>query len=84
MSDKLPDDVMDFDELRGYIWGWLARTYTHKKDFKSKESKQLIKIFTSIDYYFEWFIERVNEFEVKNEEKERTVCTESDESGRID
>ena len=63
MSEKLPDDIMDFDELRGYIWAWLARTVTHKEDFKSEESKQLIKAITSIDYYFDWFIDRVNELE---------------------
>lgn len=69
-ENKLPKNVMDFDELRGYIWGWLARTYTHKEDFKSKESKQLIKVFTSIDYYFDWFIDKVNELEVENETRQ--------------
>ena len=54
MSEKLPDDIMDFDELRGYIWAWLSRTVTHKEDFKSEESK---------DYYFDWFIDKVNELE---------------------
>ena len=67
MSEKLPDDVMDFDELRGYIWAWLSRTVTHKKDFKGETNEQLIKVITSIDYYFDWFIDKVNELEVKNE-----------------
>lgn len=67
MSEKLPDDVMDFDELRGYIWGWLSRTVTHKEDFKGEANEQLIKVITSIDYYFDWFIDKVNELEVKNE-----------------
>ena len=67
MSEKLPDDVMDFDELRGYIWGWLARTVTHKEDFKGEANEQLIKVIASIDYYFDWFIDRVNELEAENE-----------------
>ena len=67
MSEKLPDEIMDFDELRGYIWAWLSRTVTHKEDFKSEESKQLIKVITSIDYYFDWFIDKVNELEAENE-----------------
>lgn len=62
MNKKLPDDIMDFDELRGYIWGWLSKYQTHKKDFDGYE--QIIK---SIDYYFNWFIDRVNELEAKNE-----------------
>ena len=65
MSEKLPDDVMDFDELRGYLWGWIAIA-TKDKNI----SKQLIKAFTSIDYYFEWFIDRVNELESENETRQ--------------
>ena len=67
MSEKLPDDIMDFDELRGYIWAWLSRTVTHKEDFKGEEEQQLIKVIISIDYYFDWFIDRVNELEAENE-----------------
>ena len=67
MSEKLPDDIMDFDELRGYIWAWLSRTVTHKEDFKGETNEQLIKVIASIDYYFDWFIDKVNELEVKNE-----------------
>ena len=62
MSEKLPDDVMDFDELRGYIWGWIAIATKDKNS-----SEQLIKVITSIDYYFDWFIDKVNELEAENE-----------------
>lgn len=62
MNEKLPDDVMDFDELRGYIWGWLSKYQISKKDFDGYE--QVIK---SIDYYFDWLIDRVNELEAENE-----------------
>lgn len=65
MSEKLPDDVMDFDELRGYIWGWLAKYQIHKKDFDGYE--QVIK---SIDYYFDWFIDKMNELEAENETRQ--------------
>ena len=61
MSEKLPDDVMDFDELRGYIWGWIDIA---TKDNNSSE--QLVKVITSIDYYFDWFIDKVNELEAEN------------------
>lgn len=70
MSEKLPDDIMDFDELRGYIWAWLSRTVTNKEDFKGETNEQLIKVITSIDYYFDWFIERVNELESENETRQ--------------
>ena len=49
MIEKLPDDIMDFDELRGYIWAWIARTVTHKEDFKGETNEQLIKAITSVD-----------------------------------
>ena len=49
---------MDFDELRGYLWAWIAIA-TKDKNI----SKQLIKAITSIDYYFDWFIDKVNELE---------------------
>lgn len=70
MIDKLPDDIMDFDELRGYIWAWLSRTVTNKEDFKGEVNEQLIKVITSIDYYFDWFIDKVNELEVENETRQ--------------
>ena len=57
---------MDFDELRGYIWGWLSNTVSDKEDFE--KNKQLIRVLTSIDYYFDWFIDRVNKLEIENEE----------------
>lgn len=65
MNNKLPDDIMDFDELRGYLWAWESKTITHKEEFK--DNQQLVKVLTSIDYYFDWFIDRVNELENKNE-----------------
>lgn len=70
MSEKLPDDIMDFDELRGYIWAWLSRTVTNKEDFKGEVNEQLVKVITSIDYYFDWFIDKVNELESENETRQ--------------
>ena len=67
MNKKLPYDVMDFDELRGFLWGWISRTVTHKEDFKGEHGQRTVKVLTSIDYYFDWFIDRVNELENKNE-----------------
>ena len=64
-ENELPEGAMDFDELRGYIWAWIAIA-TKDKNI----SKQLIKAFTSIDYYFEWFIDRVNELESENETRQ--------------
>lgn len=61
---KIPEDIMDFSELRGYLWGWLAKYKIYKKDFDGNE--QIIK---SIDYYFDWFIDRVNELEEKENGK---------------
>lgn len=57
-KNEKPEDIMDFFELRGYIGGWLAKYKIHKKDFDGYE--QIIK---SINYYFDWFISRVNELE---------------------
>ena len=61
-KDIKPEDIMDFSELRGYIGGWLAKYKIHRKDFDGNE--QIIK---SIDYYFNWFIDKINELENKNE-----------------
>ena len=71
MSEKLPDDIMDFDELRGYLWAWISRTITHKEEFKGEHGQQLIKFLTSVDYYLNWFIERVNELEEENETRRK-------------
>ena len=57
-ENELPEDAMDFDELRGYLWAWIAIA-TKDKNI----SKRLIKAITSIDYYFDWFIGKVNELE---------------------
>lgn len=58
MSKEKPEDIMDFWELRGYLGGWLEKYQIYKKDFDGYE--QVIK---SIEYYFNWFIDRVNELE---------------------
>ena len=39
MSKKLPDDVMDFDELRSFLWFWMSRTVTHKENFKGEHGQ---------------------------------------------
>lgn len=31
MKNELPKDIMDFYELRGYIWGWLGKTKKERK-----------------------------------------------------
>lgn len=59
---EFPEDIVDFSELRGYIDGWLAKYKIYKKDFDGNE--QVIK---SIDYYFDWFIDKIDELEDKNE-----------------
>lgn len=55
--NELPENIMDFYELRGYIWGWLSK-YINNKDFDGNE--QAVK---SIDFYLDWFVDRVNELE---------------------
>ena len=62
MDRDKPEDIMDFWELRGYLGGWLAKYKIHKKDFDGNE--QLIK---SIEYYFNWFIDKINELEDKKD-----------------
>lgn len=42
--------------------GWIAIATKDKNS-----SEQLVKVISSIDYYFDWFIDRVNELELKNE-----------------
>ena len=64
-ENELPEDAMDFDELRGYLGAWIAIA-TKDKNI----SKQLIKAITSIDYYFDWFIDKVNELESENETRQ--------------
>lgn len=58
IDEDKPEDIMDFAELQGNIWGWLAKYKIYKKDFDGNE--QIIK---SINYYFDWFIDRINELE---------------------
>lgn len=58
MTEDKPKDILDFWELKGYLDGWQAKYKIHKKDFDGHE--QVVK---SIEYYFNWFIDRVNELE---------------------
>ena len=62
-KEEKPEDIMDLSELRGYIRGWLVKYKIHKKNFDGNE--QIIK---SIDYYFDWFISRINDLEYEKNE----------------
>lgn len=64
-APEISEDIMDFAELRGYIWGWLSNTVNNKEDYE--KNKELIKALTSIDYYFDWFLDRVDELEAEND-----------------
>ena len=57
-KDNLPEGIMEFPELRGYIWGWLSKYITEEKDFDGNE--QAVK---SVDFWLDWFVDRVNELE---------------------
>ena len=55
--NELPEGILEFPTLRGYIWGWLSK-YINNKDFDGNE--QAVK---SIDFYLDWFVDHVNELE---------------------
>ena len=55
--NELPEGILEFPTLRGYIWGWLSK-YINNKNFDGNE--QAVK---SIDFYLDWFVDRVNELE---------------------
>lgn len=57
-----PEDIMDFAELRGYIGGWLAKYQINKKDFDGNE-----RVIRSIDYYFDCFVDEINDLRAENE-----------------
>ena len=53
--NELPEDILEFPVLRGYIWGLLA-----------KSDEQVLK---SIDFWFDWFIDKLEDIEMDNVNK---------------
>lgn len=64
MDKEKPEDILDFYELRGYIGGWRAKYQIHKRDFDGYE-----KVIKSIDYYLNWFIDKINELEDEKDDR---------------
>lgn len=55
MMNELPEDILEFPVLRGYIWGLLA-----------KSDEQIVK---SIDFWFDWFVDKLEDIEMDNVNK---------------
>lgn len=53
--NELPEGILEFPTLRGYIWGLLA-----------KSDEQILK---SIDFWFDWFIDKLEDIEMDNVNK---------------
>lgn len=55
MMNELPEGILEFPTLRGYIWGLLA-----------KSDEQILK---SIDFWFDWFVDKLEDIEMDNVNK---------------
>lgn len=55
MMNELPEGILEFPTLRGYIWGLLA-----------KSDEQIVK---SIDFWFDWFVDKLEDIEMDNVNK---------------